>query len=76
LLPAQSLSVSGSISNSQCTVSWDDGAVAATGNSLALSLSISFSAAFGGGRVFYLAARDAREGNNTGWQPLGTWTVQ
>jgi uncharacterized repeat protein (TIGR01451 family) len=76
LLPGQSLSSGGTVSNSQCTVSWGTAAVVGASNDLSLSLDIAFSPAFGGNRVFYLAARDQYEGNNTGWQSLGTWTVQ
>jgi hypothetical protein len=76
LLPGQSLSAPGSVGNSQCTVSWANGAVVAANNDLALMLNISFSPAFGGARVFYVAARDRNEGNNTNWQSMGTWTVQ
>jgi uncharacterized repeat protein (TIGR01451 family) len=76
LLPGQSVSTSGKLGNSQCTVSWGSGAVSEAGNSLTLALSIAFSPAFGGNRVFYVAARDQNEANNTGWQPMATWTVQ
>ena len=76
LLPGQALNASGSINNSQCTVSWGAAPVNASGNGLALTLNIAFSLTFGGNRVFYLAARDIHEGNNTDWQPMGTWTVQ
>jgi len=76
LLPGQSLSTSGSIGNSQCTVSWGASPVVVSGNNLTISLTLVFSAtAFGGNRVVYLAARDASEGNNTGWQAMGTWLV-
>ena len=37
---------------------------------------IAFTAAFNGNRIFYLAARDVNEANNTGWQSMGTWTVE
>jgi hypothetical protein len=76
LLPGQSLSTGGTLGNSQCTVSWGTAAVVAADNNLTLSLDIAFSPAFGGNRVFYLAVRDQHEGNNTGWQSMGTWTVQ
>jgi len=76
LLPGQSLGTGGTLGNSQCTVSWGNAAVTAAGNYLTLSLNIAFSPAFGGNRIFYLAARDVNEGNNTGWQTMGTWTVQ
>jgi hypothetical protein len=76
LLPGKSLATSGSLSNSQCTVTWGSTPVAAGGNSLALILNIAFSSSFGGNRIFYLAARDASETNNSGWQAVGTWVVQ
>jgi len=50
--------------------------VAATGNNLSLSLNIGFTSGFGPNLVFYLAARDVKEANNTGWQAMGTWTLQ
>jgi len=76
LLAGQSLSTSGSIGNSQCTVSWGASPVAVNGNNLTLSLNIVFRAsAFSGNRVVYLAARDVNEANNTGWQAAGTWLV-
>ena len=76
LLPGQSLGASGSLSNSQCAVSWGSGAVNASGNSLALTLNITFAAEFGGNRVIYLASRDVNEANNTDWHSMGTWAVQ
>ncbi|HYW47781.1 MAG TPA: hypothetical protein VE959_33240 [Bryobacteraceae bacterium] len=76
LLPGQSLGGAGSVNNSQCTVTWGSAPVNGGGNSLALTLSIAFSAAFGGNRVIYVAARDVNEANNTDWHAMGTWTVQ
>jgi trimeric autotransporter adhesin len=70
------LNVAGSVQNSQCVVSWGTTAVNANGNNLALTLNIAFTSVFNGNRVFYLAARDAGDGNNTGWQAMGTWGVQ
>jgi FG-GAP repeat len=76
LLPGQSMAAPGSVGNSQCTVTWNAEAVFAAGNGLTISLNLGFRAAFAGNRIFYLAARDAAESNNTDWQPAGTWTVQ
>ena len=76
-LPAgQSVAASGTIGNSQCTVTWGSSAVSSSGDNLALTLNIAFTAAFDGNRIFYLAARDVNEANDTGWQSMGTWTVQ
>jgi len=70
------LSSSGTIQNSQCTVSWNNTPTSTSGNNLTLTLGIAFQVSFGGNRVFYLAARDATGLNNTDWQAIGTWTVQ
>jgi hypothetical protein len=70
------LEAAGSIQNGQCTVGWGDEAVSAAGNDLALTLTIGFKQAFSGNRIVHLAARDTADGNNTGWQTMGTWNVQ
>jgi sugar lactone lactonase YvrE len=64
----------GSVSNSQCTVSGTGSSVVGSGTTITLTLNISFSASFAGNRVFYTAARDTGTGNS-GWQALGTWQV-
>jgi hypothetical protein len=46
------------------------------GNTLTLTLNLTFKAAFAGNRIFYAAGRDGQDLNNTGWQAMGTWTVQ
>jgi len=74
LLPGQSVAASGSVSNSQCTVSWGTNAVNPGGSNLALILNIAFTAAFGGNRVIYVAARDVNEANSTDWHAMGKWT--
>jgi len=74
LLPGQSLAASGSVSNSQCTVSWASNPVSPGGNNLSLTLNIAFTAAFAGNRIVYMAARDVNEANNTDWHAMGTWT--
>jgi len=76
LLAGQSLGSAGSINNSQCTVSWNAGAVTTNGSGLTLNLNIAFSSTFLGNKTFYLATRDVNEANNTDWQAKGTWTVQ
>jgi len=42
---------------------------------LLYTLNILFTSALGGNRIFYLAARDVNEANNTDWQAMGTWHV-
>jgi len=76
LLAGQPLSSGGTTSNSQCTVSWSNTPASGNGNSLTLALSIGFNSGFVGNRVFYLAARDVNEANNTGWQAMGSWTMR
>jgi hypothetical protein len=72
----QSLASAGSVSNSQCTVSWAANPISGLGNNFSVMLTIGFTQAFSGNRVFYLAARDVNGGNNTDWQASGTWNVQ
>jgi len=76
LLPGQVVTSAGTLSNSQCTVTWAANPATGNGNNLTLNLNIAFSAAFAGNRVFFVAARDVNEANNTGWQTIGTWSVQ
>lgn len=76
LLAGQVLNTSGRVSNSQCAVTWSSSPVSGSGNNLTLTLGITFAPAFGGNRIFFLAARDVNEANNTGWNTMGTWTVQ
>ncbi|SPF53066.1 NHL repeat containing protein (modular protein) [Candidatus Sulfopaludibacter sp. SbA4] len=66
----------GTLGNSQCQVNAAGSSAALNGNTLALTLSIAANAAFAGNRIVYVAGRDCNEGNNTGWQAMGTWTVR
>ncbi len=70
------LNGSGSLGNSQCTVNGVGSSATPSGNTLAPTLNTTFGAGFAGNRVFYLAARDVCEQNNTGWQATGSWTVR
>ncbi|SPF56879.1 conserved exported hypothetical protein [Candidatus Sulfopaludibacter sp. SbA4] len=63
----------GSVSNSQCSIAGAGSLVAGSGNSLTLTLPITFSAGFAGNKVVYLSAQDT--GANSGWSPLGTVSV-
>lgn len=63
---------SGSISNSQCTLSGAGSSVALSGNNLTLTLALSFSATFVGSKSIYLYASD-NAGLNSGWVRKGTW---
>ena len=70
------LGASGSVSNSQCTVNSAGSSANGSGNTLTLTLNLTFGSAFNGNRVVYLAARDSTEANTSGWQSMGSWTVQ
>jgi hypothetical protein len=60
------------VQNSQCAVTLTS--AAGSGNTFTLALSITFTPAFSGNKIQYLAARDG-SGNNTGWQAMGVWQV-
>jgi len=60
----------GSVSNSQCSITGAGSSVAGTGNTLTLTLPITFTLGFAGNKVVYLSAQDA--GANSGWSALGT----
>jgi List-Bact-rpt repeat protein len=64
---------SGTLSNSQCTINGAGGSVTASGNTLTLTLAVTFASGFGGNKIFYTAARSNSQ--NSGWQALGTWNV-
>jgi hypothetical protein len=76
LSPSKALDQPGGTSNSQCAVSWQSTALNGNGNQLAITLTLTFSSTFTGNRVFYLAARDINETNNTGWHAMATQAVQ
>jgi len=71
-----SLGAPGSMQNSQCVVSWGANPVTGSGNNLAVTLNIAFLATFDGNRVFYVAARDVNDLNNTDWHAMGTQAVK
>jgi hypothetical protein len=67
---------SGTLANSQCSISGTGSSAAFSGNSMTLNLGVTFKAGFAGNRVVYVAGRDRADGNNTDWQAMGTYTVQ
>ena len=69
------LSGSGTVANSQCTIHAAGSSVTHSGNTLTLTLHLSFSSSFAGNKLIYTAARDTGSGTS-GWQPMGTWIVQ
>ena len=76
LLPGLALNGSGTVANGQCTVNAAGSSAAGSGDTLTLALNLSFTAVSAGNRVIYLAARDAAEVHNSGWQSMGCWTVR
>jgi len=62
-----------STANGQCAVT-QSAPAAGLGNTLTLTLSLTFTASFSGNKIVYMAARDIAQ-NNSGWQALGTWQV-
>jgi len=67
---------SGSISNSQCTINSQGSSAQGSGGNFTLTLNIQFTQSFNGNRVIYMAGRDGTGANNSGWQSMGSWTVQ
>jgi Viral BACON domain len=63
----------GVVQNSQCAINATGSSVSASGNTLTLTLAITFKAGFGGNKAVYMAARSNTQ--NSGWQAIGTWNV-
>jgi len=76
LLPGLILGSAGSVSNSQCSIAAAGSSASGSGNTLTVTLNVSFAAGFDGNQVIYIAARDNLDVNTSGWQPMGSWTVQ
>jgi hypothetical protein len=72
--PYQNLQLPGSssVSNSQCSIAGAGSSVTSSGNTLTVTLNITFNAPFAGYRVFYASVGD-KSGANSGWQAMGTW---
>lgn len=64
----------GSASNNQCTLNGIESTAIGSGNSLAVTFSVTFSSSFTGAKNVYATASNA--GTTTGWQPVGAFTVQ
>jgi len=63
----------GTVSNSQCSITAAGSSVAASGSTLSLTLAITFSPNFAGNQLFFLAARSNTANSN--WQPVGSVSV-
>ena len=62
------------LSNSQCSFNAASATVVRAGMTLTLTVPVTFTAAFGGSKNVYLWAATSG-GQNSGYQPAGTWTV-
>lgn len=64
----------GTLSNGQCSISGPGSSVSPSGDTLSLTLSVSFTAAFAGSHnMFGYSLDDSNHGS--GWQQIGTWAV-
>lgn len=63
----------GILSNSQCSINLSQAAGVPNGNSLTVSLPITFTSSFVGPKNVYMFASD--DSGNSGWQTRGSWTV-
>ena len=62
----------GTVENSQCALDAGASSATASGNTLTLTLALSFKTGFSGTKNIYLLASDSA-GQSSGWQPRGTW---
>jgi hypothetical protein len=72
-LPPALLGVSGTLSNSQCTVNAVASSESLSGTDAVLNLVMTFKSSFNGAKN--VALYGLGSSSNTGWQTLGTWTV-
>ncbi len=71
--PGLTLGSSGTLQNSQCTINVNTSSVLLSGNTLTLSLALSFAPAFAGAQNVYMYVQNATLAN--GFTQEGTWTV-
>ncbi len=62
------------LANSQCSLSAASTTVSGSGNTLTVTVPLTFSGSFGGGKLIYLWGASAG-GLSTGYQQVGRWTV-
>lgn len=70
LSPALVLGGTGSVANSQCTISSAGSSATVSGNTLTLTLNVTFNPSFRGNKVIYLAGRSVSEASS-GWRTSG-----
>jgi hypothetical protein len=68
------LGSSSSIANSQCTVSGSGSSVTLSGNTLTLTLAVTFSSSYAGAKTIYMQTT-TQEGLDTSMQPRGSWII-
>ena len=66
---------SGTVQNTQCTLNGASSSITASGNTLTVNLAIAFSGSFTGTKQISAYAQSVTAANS-GWQTLGSWTVQ
>ena len=64
----------GTLSNSQCTLNGPTSTVSGSGNTLTITLDVTFTATFGGIKQVWAYVIDA-EGQHAGWTDVGAWMV-
>jgi hypothetical protein len=64
---------SGTVANSQCSISGLGSSVMGSGNTLTVTLAMTFTEAFSGNQVFYIASRSNTISSN--WQAVGSVDV-
>jgi hypothetical protein len=73
ITPALTPGVTGTSSNSQCTLNAGSSSVTTAGNNLTLNVALTFNSSFTGAKNVYLYAAGLK-GQNSGWVKEGTWT--
>jgi hypothetical protein len=69
------LSSGGTLSNSQCSVSAQGASAQTSGNTLTVTLPITFTNAFAGFEAVWMAAQTLNGAQTSPWQALGAWSV-
>lgn len=65
---------SGTVTNSQCTLTAAGSSLSPSGNSLIMTVTVTFGVSFAGPKTLYMKATD-RTGLSSDWVRGGTWTV-
>jgi hypothetical protein len=74
-LSQSTLGTATTLSNSQCSLNVGSSSATSSGNTYTIHLALTFSNAFAGAKNLYSLATSTG-GLTSGWQTLGTWTVQ